>query len=314
MENKNKKLNFADLTINSTALLCPNPTEWFARAYLDEDVAKNFRVIPGVKYKTNVANVNFSSVLVAESCDWSASASVLSAKTMQVCPVQAQVQVCKKDIETSFVALEMAKGSANWSNVSDFMNHYWEALSAEIKEEIEYIRWNGLAGSTGFTGSQAYLALCTGYHARLTGTTGVISSATTTINSSNVIAYMGFALQAAPATITSKKSQLRFYVASNVANAYRIATSLYNTNTNVTTDLPFTFSNIEIVEAPGMSNNRILLTRKDNLVYLLDGENDANDLTAIDLSNTTGEKVLRTSAMLKIGFDIVNPTEFVYFY
>lgn len=319
MENKtnstnNKKLAFADLSINSTALLCPNPDEWFARAYLDEDVAKNFRVIPGVKYKANVANINFSPVLVAESCTWAATASVLSAKTMTVTPIQAQVQICKTDIETSFVSLQMAKGSKNWSNISDFMNHYWEILGMEIHEEIEYIRWNGLQGSTGFTGNQSYLALTTGYHSRLTGTTGVISSAITTSTTANVINNFAQLLQAAPPQITSKKGSLRFYVASNVKTNYMIATALYNTFTNVTGELPLTFSGIEIVECPGMAANRMLLTRKDNLIYLLDGEGDSSDLTAIDLSQTTGEKVLRTSAIMKIGFDIVNPTEFVYYY
>lgn len=316
MENKkSKKFNFADLTINSTALLCPNPQEWFARAYLSEDVARNYRVIPGVKYKTTVANVNFLPVLRAESCDWNATANVLSAQTMQVCPVQAQVQICKKDIETSFVALEMAKGSWNWSDPQNFMNHYWETLAMEINEEIEYIRWNGDPNNTSYSSAtNSYLALCTGYNTRLTGATGVIKSAITQSTVTNVINNFGQLLLAAPTTIKSKRSQLRYYVASNVAANYRWATSQYNTLTNVTAEMPLTFGGIEIVEAPGMADNRMLLTRKDNLVYLCDGENDSDVLEAIDLSKTTGEKIIRTQAIMKIGFDITNPTEFVYYY
>ncbi len=97
-----KKMNF-DLTIATNALICPNPSEWYSKAYLSEDIANNYRVIPGVKNSTKVANATFTSILKAESCDFSASASALSAITMSVCPVQAQVEICKKTLESSFV-------------------------------------------------------------------------------------------------------------------------------------------------------------------------------------------------------------------
>lgn len=315
MENKNKKLNFADLTINSTALLCPNPQDWFSRSYLDETTAANFRTIPGVKYKTNLANINFSSVLKAESCDWSASANVLSAQTITVTPLQAQLQLCKKDIETSFVSMEMAKGSSNWSDPSAFMGHYYETIRSEVFEEIEYIRWQGNTSATAYTGT--YLALTDGYTKKITGTTGTIVSAATTVTTANVIGLMGNLLAALPVTVQSKPTQLRFYIASNVATQYRLATAAYNTNTNITQNLPFTFSNIQIVECPGMKSNQILVTRggsMGNLIYAFDGDADAGELQTIDLQQTTGEKVLRTQAVFKIGFDITNPTEIAMYY
>lgn len=300
-----KKYNF-DLTVNSSALLCPNPDEWFARAYLSEDTAKNFRVIPGVKSSTKVANVSFQNILVAETCDFTASASVLSAVTMTVCPLQAQIQICKKDIESSFVSLQMAKGSANW-DVASFMNHYWEAAQAEINEEIELIRWNGNT-STGST----FYGLCNGYDQLLNADAKVIDLTATTVTVSNVIDELTKALLALPAAVQSKKKDLRFYVASNVATAFTIAASKGNTINYVTEALGFNFAGIEMIEAPGMASNRIILTRKDNLVYLIDGMNDQSELKAINLTETTGQPLIRTAAYLKIGFGILNPQEIVY--
>ncbi len=307
----NKKFNF-DLTVNSSALLCPNPTEWFAKAYLTEDIAGNYRVIPGVKSSTKVSTVLFPSILVAETCDFSSSSSVLSAVTMSVCPVQAQVQICKKDIESSYVSLEMAKGSANW-DVQSFMNHYWDVMSAEVNEEIEYIRWVGSTTNTAYTGTNAFKALCDGYEKLLLADAQVIDVTLTATTVANVIDNLSAVLLAAPAAISSKKSDLRFYVASNVATAFKIAASKGNTINYVTEQLGFNFGGIQIVECPGMSSGKIVLTLSTNLVYLIDGENDQTDLRAINLTETTGQPLLRTAAYLKIGFGILNPEQIVYF-
>lgn len=307
----NKKFNF-DLTINSSALLCPNPTEWFAKAYLTEDIADNYRVIPGVKSSTKISTAVFPSVLVAETCDFASSSSVLSAVTMSVFPVQAQVQICKKDLESSYVSLEMAKGSQNW-DVQSFMNLYWENLAGEIGEEIEYIRWVGNTAITGYTGANAFKGLCNGYESLLTATTGVINVTLTAVTANNVIDAFAAVLAAAPAAISSKKKELRFYVASNVATAFRIAASKGNTITYITEDLSFNFGGIKIVEAPGMSNNKIVLTLRSNLVYLLDGEDDATDLRAVNLMDTTAQPLLRTAVYLKLGFGILNANQIVYF-
>lgn len=307
-----KKINF-DMTIATNALLCPNPTEWYAKAYVTESVVNNFRVIPGVKSSTKVSTTTFPSVLKAESCDFTSSSNTLSATTLSVCPVQAQVQICKKDIETSYVSLEMAKGSSNW-NVASFMAHYWDVLSMTILEEIEYIRWQGSTTNTGYTGDNAYKALCDGYEKLLLADANVVDVTLTASTVANVIDNLQAVLLAAPtAILTTKKSDLRFYVASDVFVKFQIAASKGNTISFVTELLGANFGGIQLIECPGMSTGKIVLTRTANLVYLVDGENDSTDLKAIDLTETTGQPLLRTAAYLKIGFGILNPSEIVYF-
>lgn len=309
-----KKVNF-DMTIASSALLCPNPSEWYAKAYITQDIANNFRVIPGVKSSTKVATTTFPNVLVAETCDFTSSSNVLSAVTMTVCPIQAQVQICKKDIESSYVSLEMAKGSMNW-NVPSFMSHYWEVLAAEIQAEIASIMWVGNTAGTGatYTGNNAYRTLCDGYEKQLKANALVVDVTLTASTVANVIANLEAVLAAAPAQILSaKKSDLRFYVASDVFSKFQIAASKGNTISFVTELLGANFGGISIIEAPGMSAGHIVLTRVQNLVYLLDGESDSTDLKAIDLTETTGQPLLRTAAYLKIGFGILNPEEIVFF-
>lgn len=310
-----KKVNF-DMTIASNALLCPNPSEWYAKAYISQDIANNFRVIPGVKSSTKVATTTFPNVLVAETCDFTSSSNTLSATTLSVCPIQAQVQICKKDIESSYVSLEMAKGSMNW-NVPSFMAHYWEVLAAEIQAEISSIMWVGNTAGTGstYTGNNAYRTLCNGYEKLMNADALVVDVTLTASTVANVIDNLSAVVAAAPAEILSaRKSDLRFYVASDVFSKFQIAASKGNTISYVTELLGANFAGIAIVEAPGMTAGNIVLTRVQNLVYLLDGESDSTDLKAIDLTETTGQPLLRTAAYLKIGFGILNPQEIVFFH
>ncbi len=48
--NRNLKFN---LEVETNALLCANPEEFYSKAYLQsEDIASNFRSLPGIKSKT----------------------------------------------------------------------------------------------------------------------------------------------------------------------------------------------------------------------------------------------------------------------
>ena len=306
-----KKINF-DLAIATNALVCPNPTEWYAKSYLTSDIVDNYRVIPGVKNSIKVSTATFSPILVAETCDFSATAAALSSTTLSIFPLQAQTQICKKDIETSYVSLEMAKGSANYT-VEGFMSHYWEEMSNEINEEIEYIRWQGSTTNGAYSGATAFKKLCNGYEAILLADAGVVDVTLTAVTTANVISILGTVLANLHAAVKAKRSDLRFYVSPNVFTAFQIAAAAGNNSTYITEALGANFVGIKIVEAMGLSANKIVLTSKNNLIYLLDGEGDATDLKAIDLSETTGQPLLRTAAWLKIGFAVLNSTEIVYF-
>lgn len=304
-----KKFNF-DLTVSSNALNCPNPSEWYDKAYLGSNVAGNFRLIPGVKDSTKVASNVFASILQDETCTFAATNSTLTATTVSVCGVKANTSICKSDLETSFISQQMAKGSTNYT-VAEFMSHYWDTMSMKIAEEIEAIRWRGNANIGAYTGTSAYLALCQGFESKLTASTEVVDVTLTAVTVANVIAVLSAIVAAAPAVIKGfRKTDLRLYVASNVFLAYQIATSnLYLTTPSVDA----TFAGIKIVEQPGMTDSKVVFTRFDNLVYAFDGEGDSENLVAIDMLKTAGLPQIYTVAFMKIGFEILNPSEIVFY-
>ena len=102
---------------------------------------------------------------------------------------------------------------------------------------------------------------------------------------------------------------------SNVYAAFLQATYSY-ANANIPSidgSMAATWLGIKIVVAEGMSNNTMVLTHKDNLIYAFDGDNDAKVLKSVNLEDTVAEPVLRTRVDLKLGFYYVNPSEIVFY-
>lgn len=297
-----------DLDIETNALLCPNPNEFYGRSYISEDIVDNYRSLPGIKSATKLANVTFGNILQPASCNFTAPADSLDAVDIDVCSLSAMAQLCQFDLEQSFLALQMAQGSNGDFSVASFMSYYWDEMAKQIQESVEYIRWQGDTTSTNET-----LALCDGYIKKLLADGGVVDVANTTITSANVITEIVKVLNAAPATISRKKADLRLYVSSNIANALELATASGNTQTYITTPLALTFLGIKVVVAEGMPNDHMVLTLKNNLIYAFDGEGDGKALKAVNLSDTVAEPYLRTRANLKVGFSYVNPTEIVLY-
>jgi hypothetical protein len=298
-----------DLDIETNALLAANPEEFYSKAYLSSpDIPNNFRTLPGVKSKTKLANVVFGQVLQAYNCAFSPSTDVLDAIDIDVCSLSAMAELCQFDLEQSFLALQMTKGSNGDFTVPSFMSYYWNEMAMVIGQDIELLRWQGNTAS-----EDELLSLCTGYLFPMfydTAITGLYAGAVTT---SNVLTVMESVLNAAPNSIVRRKADLRFYVSTNVANAYELKAAQGNTQTFVTLPLGLTFLGINVVACEGMPDNTILLTLKNNLIYAFDAEGDSKALKAINLSDSVAEPVLRTRANMKVGFHYTNPSEIVLY-
>jgi len=304
--NRNLKFN---LDVDANALLAANPEEFYSKAYLSSpDIPNNFRTLPGVKSKTKLANVVFGQVLQAYNCAFSPSTDVLDAIDIDVCSLSAMAELCQFDLEQSFLALQMTKGSNGDFTVPSFMSYYWNEMAMVIGQDIELLRWQGDTA-----GGDPLLELCDGYLKGLCADAAVVGLYNGAITSGNVIAEMEAVVLAAPSSIVRKKAELRMYVSTNVANAYELAAAQGNTQTYVTLPLGLTFLGINVVSCEGMPDNTILLTLKNNLIYAFDAEGDSKALKAINLSDTVAEPVLRTRANMKVGFHYTNPAEIVLY-
>ena len=305
-----RKLRF-DLNNGANATLTPNAEAFYAQAYLgSSDIVDNFRTLPSVKFEVALGAVTFGDILQPSNCAFTAPTDTLSAKIMSVCALSAMAQICQFELEQSFVSLQMAQGSNGDFTVANFMNFYWSEMANSINGSIESLRWQGDSSLL----PANPLSLCDGYEVQLAGDIAVIPY--TAMTPSPTFAQMLTNLQAAfalvPANIASRTADLRIYLPTQLVNIYRLGVASGNTNAYITQDLNLTYLGVKIVLCPGMSNDHLVITLKDNLIYLFDAESDPSDLRAVNLSDTVAEPYLRTRANMKIGFNYVNPTDIVF--
>jgi hypothetical protein len=299
-----RKLKF-DLDIETNALLCPNPNEFYSRAYLTADVADTYRALPSIKSRARIANVAFGSILQASTCNFSAPTDTLDAIDIDVCAFSAMAQICQFDLEQSFVALQMTQGSNGDFTVASFMNYYWSIMAKQIEEDIELIRWQGDTES-----ENPLLALCDGHLKKLCADGGALAYTNGgAVNSSNVLATFNTVVNSLPASVRFKKADLRIRVSSNVAAAYELAAASGNTLTYVSAPLQMTYLGIKVIVCEGMPDNTIVASLKDDLIYAFDAEGDAKALKAVNLTDTVAEPYIRTRANVKAGFFHTNPEQ-----
>jgi len=300
-----KKYKF-DLTVDASALLQANPSEFYARLYGMDSAAGNFRVLAGIKNSTKIASTVFGTLIQAADCSFAPTDSTVSAITVDVCPLSIQTSVCQYQLEQTWLADQMAKGSNSDFTVASFMSYFWEQMASKAHEELALIMWQGDTGGAGV------LARCDGWLKRLCGLSP-IRVANTTVATSNVIAEIGSVIEAAPSEIMANPSKLKLFVSQNVATAYRIATASANTINYTTEALGLRFLDIEIVPQYGLPADTIILTDPNNFIYALDAEGDVDSLQVVDFSKTTLDRTIGARADFKVGFYVTNDTQVVLY-
>jgi len=303
-----KKYKF-DLTVDASALLQANPSEYYSLLYGMENAVTNYRVLPGIKNKTKVATVVFPTVLAESSCDFSAQDATLSAIEVDVCALTSQASVCQFDLEQSWLALEMAKGSNSDFSVASFMNFFWGQMAKKAHQELALLMWQGN------TLAQGSLGLCDGWLKRLCTTGDYINGGVPVggFDSTNILTD-GFAQALGLATpeMLVNPANMQFKVSADVAAYYRIATASNNNVTNVTTGLALTYLDIPVVVEYGLPANTIILSDYTNFIMAVDLEGDVDNLQIVDFSKTTLDRRIGARADFKAGFYTVNDTQIVW--
>lgn len=301
-----------DLNVESNALFQPNPTEFYTKAYISEDIAGNFRVIPNVKNATKVSNVLFGDLLQPFNCSFTNETADLGAVDVPVCSLAALAQICQADLESSWLSAQMTQGSNGDWGLQSFLSYYWDTMSKQIGEELATLRWQG---DTNLPSSPAtYLQHCDGYLVQLDNDNEVIGvTAAGSVTAGNVLAEIGKVYDALPAAIKFKTNDLRIFMSPDIAGLYLASAALGNTQTYITAQLPLTYLGIPVVVQEGMPAKTMVATLSTNLIYAVDAINDSTALKAVYLADTIAEPLMRTRVNLKAGFAYVNPTEIVYY-
>jgi hypothetical protein len=269
-------------------------------------------VMPNVLYKSVIQKVNTDDILKDATCDFDPTSTVtLTERILTLEEFQVNLQMCKKDFEQTWQAVEM--GYSAFKNIPASFTDFLIAYAAErVSARIEQNIWAGVNASSGqFAGFQTLFA----------ADSDVVDVTGTTVTASNVIAELGKVVDAIPAALYGKPD-VYLYVSQNVAKAYVRAlggfgasglgaNGVNNQGTMWYGSEPLFFDGIPVVLAEGLSSNRIVAAQKSNLFFGCGLLSDKNEVRLIDMSDIDGSQnfrlVMRMSAGIQygIGSDIV---------
>lgn len=269
-------------------------------------------VMPNVYYKSVIQKVNTDDILKDATCDFDPTSTVtLTERVLTLEEFQVNLQMCKKDFEQTWQAVEM--GYSSFKNVPASFTDFIVAYAAEkVAARIEQNIWAGVNASAGqFAGFQTLFA----------ADGDVIDVTATTVTSANVIAELGKVVDAIPSALYGKQD-LTIYVPQNVAKAYVRALGGFaaagvgangvdNKGTMWYGSQDLYFDGIKVALAEGLSSNKMVAAQKSNLFFGTGLLSDKNEVRLIDMADIDGSQnfrlIMRMSAGIQygIGSDIV---------
>lgn len=269
-------------------------------------------IMPNVYYKSVIQKVGTDDILKDATCDFDPTSTVtLTERVLTLEEFQVNLQMCKKDFEQTWQAVEM--GYSSFKNVPASFTDFIVAYAAEkVAARIEQNIWAGVNASAGqFAGFQTLFA----------ADGDVIDVTATTVTAANVIAELGKVVDAIPATLYGKQD-LTIYVPQNVAKAYVRALGGFaaagvgangvdNKGTMWYGSQDLYFDGIKVALAEGLSSNKMVAAQKSNLFFGTGLLSDKNEVRLIDMSDIDGSQnfrlIMRMSAGIQygIGGDIV---------
>ena len=272
-------------------------------------------IMPNVKYKSVIQVGAWANVVKGASCDFDATTTslTLTEKVLETKELQANAQLCKKELRDEWQAVEM--GFSAFAEIpASFEEYVISRVAAQVADALETSIWNGASGADDFDGFQALCA----------ADGNVVDVAGTAVDSANVIAEMGKVIDAANVASLAK-SDITLYVSNNVARAYIRALGGFGTSglgaagiNNQGTGwysngTQLTFEGVPVFICNGMGNDRMILTYKSNLFFGTGLLADHNEVRFIDMADKDGSQNVRVIMRYTAGCQIGVGADIVYY-
>ena len=271
-------------------------------------------IMPNVYYKSVIQKVNTDDILKDATCDFDPTSTVtLTERVLTLEEFQVNLQLCKKDFEQTWQAVEM--GYSSFKNVPASFTDFIVAYAAEkVAARIEQNIWAGVNASAGqFAGFQTLFA----------ADGDVIDVTATTVTAANVIAELGKVVDAIPAALYGKQD-LTIYVPQNVAKAYVRALGGFaaagvgangvdNKGTMWYGSQDLYFDGIKVALAEGLSSNKMVAAQKSNLFFGCGLLSDKNECRILDMSDIDGSQNFRLIMRMAAGIQYGIGSDIVYY-
>lgn len=286
---------------NTTTWEGKRSMDFYSLAVLTGGSKETFMQLANVKDKILVPSLELGSFLQADGCTVSESGDhTMDDVPVSVCDFALNIPICVKDYEGTFLSEALKPGSGIDTEVPNVLADYiLQHILDKTNAEMERLAW---VGDT--TASPP--DLCDGILKGLLADSAVIDVASpTTLTEGNIIAEMTKTLKAIPKVIKNKgKGAVKWYVSINAMAMYELA--LYAANPAVLVadrdEARFKFAGYDLIVAPGLPDNTMVVTDSNNLIYATDLAVDEKTVTLKQNPIPGKEKIWNFVASFKAGF------------
>ena len=309
----NRKVDLSTTTSITTTYAGEFAGEYISAALLSGNTLNSggITIKPNIKYKEVIKKIATDGLVKDATCDFDPTSTVtLTERIIQPTELQVNLQLCKKDFHSDWMAQDMGF-SAFDQLAPSFADFLISHVAAKIAQKTEQTIWSGAAANAGEFGGFDELLLADGT---------VTDVASTTVNSGNVIAQLGAIVDAIPSALYTSED-MTLYVSQNIARAYVRALGGFASQIGAAgTDTKGTqwynggglsFDGINIFVANGLADNHAVAAEKSNLYFGTGLLNDSNEVKVIDMADIDGSQNVRVivrytaSVQYGIGSDIV---------
>ena len=322
---KNKNVALRDITTSgsldsfSTTYEGQWANQWVSAALLSGVTLDNglITVKPNVKYKEVIKKLNMDNIVVDGTCDftYTADAIDLEQRILEVGNYQVNLQICKSDFESDYLALEQG-ASAFVDLPGSFADYMLAHVAAKVAEKTEQNIWNGDGTTTGqFKGLVPHLDA--------EANSVKVTLAATSWAAATIISSLGEMVDSVPAAVYGK-DDLYIYLPTLAYKAYvrrlgGFATNGFGANgvdnrgtmwyNNAGPAL--SFDGINVVMCPGMPATKAVIAEKSNLFFGTSIIDEANGsvVKLLDMSDLDGSNNARVIVRFFAGTQVGVPQD-----
>lgn len=267
-------------------------------------------VKPNVQYKEVIKKLDSGNILTSASCGFTPTADVidLSERVLEVAEQQVNLEICKLDFTSDYLALE--QGFSAYKNMpQSFADFIMAHVVAKVAEKTEQNVWGGVSATDGYDGITTILAAATD-----------VNEPTVTAQSftaANIIDQLGLVADEVPNSVYGK-DDLKIYLPTVAYKAYVRALGGFGSVTNGGgangvdnrgnlwfNGQELSFDGIPVFHAPGMPADHIVAAEVSNLFFgcsLLSDMAQAKILDMADLDGSNNARIImRLSAGTQVG-------------
>ena len=292
--------------------------KYIAAALLSADTLDKglITIMPNVKFKSVLQKASTDDIVKDASCDFQTGQGTLTLteKVLQPEEFQVNLDLCKKDLHSSWQAAEMGFG-LNDNLPASFSDFVLAHVAAKVADRTEKNIWSGSTATSGqFDGFATLLA----DDGDLPAGQDIVGTAVT---ADNVVDELGDVVDAIPTAVYGS-DDLVIYAASNVIRAYTralggfgasgVGANGYENKGNNQVLGNLFFDGIPVVPARGAADDMIIAAEKSNLFFGTSLLSDLNNISVLDMQEIDGSMNVRVVMRFTAGVQYAQVSDIVY--